>query len=1049
VTTSKDSDPPEDDRGGIGEPAAPATASTGPGAAIAARDKRIQDLADELRRTKAELRRAERETAGLRRDLAALRNRRAVRLVVRLSGVAGRQARRAGRIAGRLRRLPGREARPEGWIRVRATRAEEKAFAARLEGALRPARTEGPLVTVLVGPGAGLDPRRLLRALGEAAYRPLEVVLCDTGGPSAGPVPGMAEARLTTWPFPVRVVDADPDTAQGPGVARAAAIADARGELLLLLRGDLVPAGPHVIGHLVDRLLADEQTGAVGARLIHARRHGPGFAPAETPGDLLLAHRGTWFATRGGAPIATSVGEGEDPLGDPASESAVVPAASGCLLVRRHAWLDVGDAAADDETAAIDGCLRLRAAGLHVAYEPQATFFDHAPDGPPAPERRIADDAWLRDAWGADLFREILLDRLRGARAWAAETLHVGITLTKDDPDAGYGDWHTGHELGDALTALGWRITYLERQRDAWYTVAPDLDVVIALLDAFDIRRLPDGVVRVAWVRNWTDRWLRQPWFDEFDLVFASSTRSAQLIADGSVHVPQLMPIATNPDRFQPRSIAPEAQSRPAVDVLFSGNRWGEPRAVENVLVRLAAAGRRVRILGGGWDGLALEGTEGRVPYDALPGAYAGTAIVLDDAASPTGPYGSMNSRVFDALATGTLVVTDNVLGAKELFDGQLPAADSDEGVVALVERYLSDPVARETLAGVLQARVLAEHTYGRRAGQLRDALVAWARAPHVDIAAGPPSHEVAPQWGDYHFGRAFQRALQRRGLRTRLRLLPDWEGPAAGRADVAVHLFGRSERRRRPSQVSALWVISHPDLVTDELLTGQDLALVASDAFAETLRGRAACPVHAFHQATDEARFRPRPGGPAHELLFVGNSRKADREVVRELVLAGKDVAVYGADWTPDLLDPVHVRGTFVPNEDLAAYYAAATIVLNDHWPDMARGGFLSNRLYDAAASGAFVVSDRVEGIDAEFDAGVATYGSPAELVDLVERALASPQLRADAAARARSAVLARHTFGHRADAFVDLVLPLLEGRAGRGRALGAGPLSPTEIER
>ena len=53
-------------------------------------------------------------------------------------------------------------------------------------------------------------------------------------------------------------------------------------------------------------------------------------------------------------------------------------------------------------------------------------------------------------------------------------------------------------------------------------------------------------------------------------------------------------------------------------------------------------------------------------------------------------------------------------------------------------------------------------------------------------------------------------------------------------------------------------------------------------------------------------------------------------------------DLAVFGRHWTPDLLDPRFLRGEHVPNAELAAYYSAASIVLNDHWPDMAANGFL-----------------------------------------------------------------------------------------------------------
>jgi uncharacterized protein YjbJ (UPF0337 family) len=115
----------------------------------------------------------------------------------------------------------------------------------------------------------------------------------------------------------------------------------------------------------------------------------------------------------------------------------------------------------------------------------------------------------MREKWGKltdddiqelDGRREVLIGKLRGERGWAGP-LRVGITVTRDDPAAGWGDWYTAHELGAALEAIGWQVTYLERFDDRWYEPDPSLDVVISLIDRLDLRRLPEGIVRVAWVR--------------------------------------------------------------------------------------------------------------------------------------------------------------------------------------------------------------------------------------------------------------------------------------------------------------------------------------------------------------------------------------------------------------------------------------------------------------------------------------------------------------------------------------------------------------------
>jgi glycosyltransferase involved in cell wall biosynthesis len=313
-----------------------------------------------------------------------------------------------------------------------------------------------------------------------------------------------------------------------------------------------------------------------------------------------------------------------------------------------------------------------------------------------------------------------------------------------------------------------------------------------------------------------------------------------------------------------------------------------------------------------------------------------------------------------------------------------------------------------------------------------------------VEVAIGAPDWDRALRWGDYHFGRALQGALERAGLPASLRLLEGWEGPGSERADAAIQLYGIRPRRLRSSQVSAVWIISHPDDVDGELLSGQDLVLVASEPFAAELhaRGVEAIPLH---QCTDPRRFGQVSGGPHHRTLFVANSRGVDRMVVGELASADVGLALYGSSWEGTDLPAGVLRGDHVPNELLAAYYAAADIVLNDTWPDMAAHGFISNRLYDAAASGAFVISDAVEGIEDEFDGGVVTFSDGADLRAKVRAFLADPEARAAHAARARAAVLERHTVDHRAAVIVAMLEPLLAARPATIMTTGRPAPTPT----
>jgi spore maturation protein CgeB len=231
---------------------------------------------------------------------------------------------------------------------------------------------------------------------------------------------------------------------------------------------------------------------------------------------------------------------------------------------------------------------------------------------------------------------------------------------------------------------------------------------------------------------------------------------------------------------------------------------------------------------------------------------------------------------------------------------------------------------------------------------------------------------------------------------------------------------------------VNVLWIISHPDKVTLRECEKYDLVLVASRSHAEWLDSQLEVPVVFLPQATDQRRFQPVASQPGleTEVLFVGNSRGQMREAVDWAIRQELPLTVYGTKWE-GRLPTKYLAGEHFPNKDLASLYASAKVVLNDHWPDMKDRGFVSNRVFDALASGAVVVSDPAEGLADLFEDIVPTFSSPEELSDVVKRLLADPEERTQRAARGAELVLGEHTFAHRGETMIELIRPLLEGRA------------------
>ena len=239
--------------------------------------------------------------------------------------------------------------------------------------------------------------------------------------------------------------------------------------------------------------------------------------------------------------------------------------------------------------------------------------------------------------------------------------------------------------------------------------------------------------------------------------------------------------------------------------------------------------------------------------------------------------------------------------------------------------------------------------------------------------------------------------------------------------------LRGLDRVEPRRGQVNLQWIISHPELVTAKEAAGFDAVFAASGEWARRRSAQWGTPIEPLLQCTDPDLFHPDLGEPdsGPPVLFVGNSRKVNRPAVQAAVAAGADVHVYGGGWD-GILDPAHVRGTGIPNARVGAHYAAASIVLNDHWDDMRRDGFLSNRLFDAVACGTRVVSDDVPGLAEVFGSSVAVFRSPAEMARLLQEPFRTTFLDHDQRVEAAQAVRTDHSFDRRAEVLLERAIAL-----------------------
>ncbi|HKG03278.1 MAG TPA: glycosyltransferase [Conexibacter sp.] len=403
------------------------------------------------------------------------------------------------------------------------------------------------------------------------------------------------------------------------------------------------------------------------------------------------------------------------------------------------------------------------------------------------------------------------------------------------------------------------------------------------------------------------------------------------------------------------------------------------------------------------------------------PGDDATLAIVTDEE-----DLGAVHARLAHALdAAGLGADTEHDLALVLAAQG----TPAETALAREAHAVLGRSHADRALAG--HPRATAQDPHALRAlAERRWSYDGFGAPLTISIQICPQRWDGAERWGDTHFARALADELERRGHGARIEVLAEWDAPDRPPADVTIHLRGLWPYvpRRDPGrdELSVLWNISHPDLLTIAECAAFDLVATPSARHAERLARQTSTPVVVVEQATDPVVFFPEHD-PAHEreLVFVGNSRGIMRPILRDLLPTDRDLAVWGQGWGR-FLAPGLVVGQHLPNDEVRRAYSSAAIVLNDHWDDMREQGIVSNRIYDALACGAVVVSDHLPELEERFGDAVVTYRTPEELHASIARLLAEPAERTQRAAAGRAQVLAGHTFRHRVDALLASIAPL-----------------------
>ena len=285
------------------------------------------------------------------------------------------------------------------------------------------------------------------------------------------------------------------------------------------------------------------------------------------------------------------------------------------------------------------------------------------------------------------------------------------------------------------------------------------------------------------------------------------------------------------------------------------------------------------------------------------------------------------------------------------------------------------------------------------------------------------PNKDEAKKWGDYYFALSLGEEFKKYSYDYKISAMDEWSSEG-NTYDIHLHLRGlRKYPFKKKAKVNVIWHISHPESISLDEYYDFDLIFVASLKLAKVLQDLVKKPLYPLLQASNpkfffyqnDKKFR-------NDLIFIGNTKGFYREVVKFAVDAGFSLKIWGKGWQK-YIDTKYLEAEFFPNNQLRLLYSSAKIVLNDHWSDMSENGFISNRIFDVLASGGFVITDYVRGIEEVFGKTVICYYTALDFKEKVFYYLNCEGERKELSENGRNLILRNHTFAHRVEFIIDKI--------------------------
>lgn len=276
-----------------------------------------------------------------------------------------------------------------------------------------------------------------------------------------------------------------------------------------------------------------------------------------------------------------------------------------------------------------------------------------------------------------------------------------------------WGDYYFALSLKKYFERKGFNV--LVHEREYWYIDNSEVDITL-VLRGYDYEYIPNkNHINLMW-NLYNPHIISKEEFEKYDFIFVASKRCAGEIKNKVTKPVQPLLQCTDSESF-----FPEYDPNLEEDILFVGNTRGFFR---EIIKDILSTDFDVSIYGAEWeDYIPNEYIKGEfISNDELHKYYSSCKILLNDHLESMKDFDYLSNRLFDALACGTLIISDKVPSIN-LFEGAVITYDGVEDLNKKIEFYLDNDEERRLRAAHGRKIVLENHTFEKRVEQILDCL--------------------------------------------------------------------------------------------------------------------------------------------------------------------------------------------------------------------------------------------------------------------------------------------------------------------------------------